>query len=504
MIRTPGFPVSDENGAFIPNAPRPRIFRLALSDGKESFFMASSTLVWLRNDLRIADNPALATALKHDAPVHAVYVLETDRGLRPLGGAAKVWLHESLKALNGDLAERGVRLSYREGDSATLIPELVRETGAERVYWNRRYDPAGRAHDAALKSALKSDGIEAESFNAALLVEPWDIATKQGTPYGVFTPFWNALRDKPIAEPIGRIEKHEAISAPALDFGEAPFWAEGILAHWTAGESRAKTVLADFLDDLLADYPKDRDVPRKDATSRMSPHLRFGEIGPRQIWHAVRHLIDANPAMASAGGKFLSEVAWREFSYHLLYHRDDIARHSMQERFDTIDWRKDTRALHAWQKGQTGIPVVDAGMRQLWRTGWMHNRVRMLTASLLTKNLLIDWRKGEQWFWDTLVDADPANNPASWQWVAGSGADAAPYFRIFNPVTQGEKFDPGGAYVRKWVPELKDMPDKWVHQPWEADAGTLDKAGLKLGETYPEPIVDLKASRARALDTLKR
>ena len=281
--------------------------------------MASSTLVWLRNDLRIADNPALAAALKHDAPVHAVYVLETDRGLRPLGGAAKVWLHESLKGLNGDLAERGVRLSYREGDSATLIPELVRETGAERVYWNRRYDPAGRAHDAALKSALKSDGIEAESFNAALLVEPWDIATKQGTPYGVFTPFWNALRDKPIAEPIGRIEKHEAISPPALDFGEAPFWAEGILAHWTAGESRAKNMLADFLDDLLADYPKDRDVPRKDATSRMSPHLRFGEIGPRQIWHAVRHLIDANPAMASAGGKFLSEVAWREVSYHLLY-----------------------------------------------------------------------------------------------------------------------------------------------------------------------------------------
>ena len=466
--------------------------------------MASSTLVWLRNDLRIADNPALAAALKHDAPVHAVYVLETDRGLRPLGGAAKVWLHESLAALNGALAERGVRLSYREGESRTVLPEIVRETGAERVYWNRRYDPAGRSHDAALKSALKSDGLAVESFNGSLLIEPWDIATKQGTPYGVFTPFWKALKDKPTPEPIGRIEKHAAIAAPALDLDAPPFWADGIVQRWAIGEKAAKTVLADFLDDLLADYPTDRDLPRKRATSEMSPHLRFGEIGPRQIWFAVRHLIDSKPSMASAGEKFLSEVAWREFSYHLLYHRDDIASHSMQERFDDIEWRADAKALHAWQKGQTGIPIVDAGMRQLWQTGWMHNRVRMLTASLLTKNLLIDWRTGENWFWDTLVDADPANNPASWQWVAGSGADAAPYFRIFNPVTQGEKFDPGGDYVREWVPELKGMPDKWVHKPWLADAATLDKAGLKLGVTYPEPIVDLKSSRERALDTLKR
>tara|TARA_R110002051_G_scaffold175795_7_gene245969 strand:- start:15795 stop:17159 length:1365 start_codon:yes stop_codon:yes gene_type:complete len=454
--------------------------------------------------LRIADNPALAAALKHDAPVHAVYVLETDRGLRPLGGAAKVWLHESLAALNGALAERGVRLSYREGESRTVLPEIVRETGAERVYWNRRYDPAGRSHDAALKSALKSDGRAVESFNGSLLIEPWDIATKQGTPYGVFTPFWKALKDKPTPEPIGRIEKHAAIAAPALDLDAPPFWADGIVQRWAIGEKAAKTVLADFLDDLLADYPTDRDLPRKRATSEMSPHLRFGEIGPRQIWFAVRHLIDSKPSMASAGEKFLSEVAWREFSYHLLYHRDDIASHSMQERFDEIEWRADAKALHAWQKGQTGIPIVDAGMRQLWQTGWMHNRVRMLTASLLTKNLLIDWRTGENWFWDTLVDADPANNPASWQWVAGSGADAAPYFRIFNPVTQGEKFDPGGDYVREWVPELKGMPDKWVHKPWLADAATLDKAGLKLGVTYPEPIVDLKSSRERALDTLKR
>lgn len=463
--------------------------------------MASSTLVWLRNDLRIADNPALAEALGHEGTVHAVYVLETDRGLRGLGGAAKAWLHKSLAALNDDLAARGVRLSYREGESKTIIPEMVREAKAGRVYWNRRYDPAGRDHDAAIKKELRA---EVESFNASLLVEPWDIATKQGTPYGVFTPFWTALRDKPIAQPIGRIEKHKAITAPALDLGQQPGWAEPMMAHWSVGEDAAKRVLADFLDDLLADYPNDRDLPRKDGTSRMSPHLRFGEIGPRQIWFAVQHLIDANPAMATAGGKFLSELAWREFSYHLLYHRKDIARHSMQERFDEIEWRTDTGALHAWQKGQTGIPIVDAGMRQLWQTGWMHNRVRMLTASLLSKNLLIDWRKGENWFWDTLVDADPANNPASWQWVAGSGADAAPYFRIFNPMTQGEKFDPHGDYVRRWVPELKDMPDKWVHRPWSADAATLDKAGLKLGSTYPEPIVDLKASRARALDTLKR
>ncbi|WP_417581339.1 cryptochrome/photolyase family protein [Pelagibacterium sp.] len=466
--------------------------------------MASSTLVWLRNDLRIGDNPALAAALKNDAPVHAVYVLEQDKGLRALGGAAKAWLHESLKVLNSDLAGRGVRLHYCEGESKTLIPELVGTTAAERVYWNRRYDPGGRAHDSALKTGLRADGIEVESFNGSLLIEPWDIATKQGTPYGVFTPFWNALRDKPIAEPIGRIEKHEPIDPPALELGITPGWADGMMAHWSVGENRAKHMLTDFLDDLLVNYPRDRDVPRKHGTSQMSPHLRFGEISPRQIWFAVRHLIDAKPAMAEAGGKFLSELAWREFSYHLLYHRENIANHSMQERFDAIDWRSDTSALHAWQKGQTGIPIVDAGMRQLWQTGWMHNRVRMLTGSLLTKNLLIDWRKGERWFWDTLVDADPANNPASWQWVAGCGADAAPYFRIFNPVTQGEKFDPDGEYVRRWVPELKDLPDKWVHKPWMADAGVKDKAGLKLGATYPEPIVDLKASRSRALDTLKR
>ncbi|AEQ51317.1 cryptochrome/photolyase family protein [Pelagibacterium halotolerans] len=466
--------------------------------------MASSTLVWLRNDLRIADNPALAAALRHEGPVHAVYVLETDRELRGLGGAAKVWLHESLAALSGALAERGVRLSFREGESGKIIPEMVRETKAERVYWNRRYDPAGRTHDAAIKTALRADGAEVASFNASLLVEPWDIATKQGTPYGVFTPFWTALREKPIPDPIGRIEKHEAISAPALDFGKRPAWAGGILERWAIGEDAAKRVLSDFLDDLLADYPNDRDLPRKDGTSRMSPHLRFGEIGPRQIWFAVRHLIDSKPSMASAGEKFLSEVAWREFSYHLLYHRDDIARHSMQERFDEIEWRSDSKALKAWQKGQTGIPIVDAGMRQLWQTGWMHNRVRMLTASLLTKNLLIDWRKGENWFWDTLVDADPANNPASWQWVAGSGADAAPYFRIFNPVTQGEKFDPHGDYVRQWVPELSDVPDKWVHKPWAADPEILNKASLKSGTAYPAPIVDLKASRERALSVLKR
>eukprot|EP00873_Tetraselmis_striata_P020755 jgi/Tetstr1/441019/TSEL_029287.t1 len=466
--------------------------------------MASSTLVWLRNDLRIADNPALAAALKNEEPIHAVYVLETDRALRPLGGAAKVWLHESLKALNDALAERGVRLSYREGQSKRVIPEMIREVKAERVYWNRRYDPAGRAHDASLKGSLKADGIAVESFNAALLVEPWDIATKQGTPYGVFTPFWKALRDKLIADPIGRVERHSEIKPPALDFGKPPFWANGILERWAVGEEAAKRVLSGFLDDLLADYPNDRDLPRKRATSEMSPHLRFGEIGPRQIWFAVRHLIASNPSMANAGDKFLSELAWREFSYHLLYHRADIARHSMQERFDEVEWRSDAKALHAWQKGQTGIPIVDAGMRQLWRTGWMHNRVRMLTASLLTKNLLTDWRKGEQWFWDTLVDADPANNPASWQWVAGSGADAAPYFRIFNPITQGEKFDSRGDYVREWVPELRNLPDKWVHKPWMADVETLDKAELKLGTTYPMPIVDLSTSRERALETLKR
>ncbi|SDG69234.1 cryptochrome/photolyase family protein [Pelagibacterium luteolum] len=466
--------------------------------------MPETTLVWLRNDLRISDNPALADALKHDRPVHALYVLENDRGLRPMGAAAKAWLHQSLNVLSHALAERGVRLHYQEGESGSLLPRFAKEINASAIYWNRRYDPAGRTHDKTLKASLRENGHVVESFNASLLVEPWDIATQSGTPYGVFTPFWKTLRDKAIPDPIGRIEKHEKITSPKLDMPKAPFWSDGIFDAWTPGEDSAKSALAAFLEDALSDYPQGRDVPSRDVTSRLSPYLRHGEIGPRQVWFATRHLIDANPSRTSAGEKFLSELAWREFSYHLLFHRPDISQHPMQERFADIDWRTDTKALHAWQKGQTGIPIVDAGMRQLWTTGWMHNRVRMLTASLISKNLLLDWRKGEQWFWDTLVDADPANNPASWQWVAGCGADAAPYFRIFNPVTQGEKFDPNGDYVRQWVPELSDLPDKWVHKPADAPGSVLAQSGVELGKTYPKPIVDLKTSRTRALEALAR
>jgi deoxyribodipyrimidine photo-lyase len=456
--------------------------------------MATKGLVWFRADLRLADNPALAAAIKDCETVLALYVLETDTTLRPLGGAVKAWLAESLQLLREDLADCGVALHVLEGESARIIPQFVSEHGVGAVHWNRRYGQAERDHDAAIKDGLKGDKITVESHNGALLVEPWDIATKTGTPYAVFTPYWKALRDKHIEAPLRRPAKTARVKAPAIRiFSVQPAWAKKVLSHWEIGEDAAKRRLQNFLASTLVHYVDGRDVPGKDHTSALSPYLRFGEISPRQIWHATRHAMDREPKLQTAGDKFLSELAWRDFAYHLLYHRQDIARVPMQEKFKDVDWRTDTKALAAWQTGQTGIPIVDAGMRQLWETGWMHNRVRMLVASLLSKNLLIDWRIGEDWFWDTLVDADPGNNPASWQWVAGCGADAAPYFRIFNPVTQGERFDAGGDYVRRWVPELKDVPDKFIHHPWDAPEPPKD---------YPEPMVDLKTSRERALEAL--
>lgn len=461
---------------------------------------APSALVWLRNDLRLADNPALAAACDAGGPVTALHIHETDRSLRPIGAAARWWLHQSIVDLAPRLAGIGIALRVETGPAAGTLERVAQEVGAASIHWNRRYGPAERDLDAAIKSALRDRGLAVTSHPGNVLAEPWTIETGQGKPYSVFTPFWKTLRDVDIARPLPA-PGGKATRAPAVDGDyREPHWARKLAHHWEIGEAAAVARLDAFLAHQVSDYPEGRNVPAEDVTSRLSPHLRFGEISPRQVWHAARAYAHAHPSRAAAIDKFLSELAWRDFSYHQLYHRADISRVSMQEKYERFDWRHAPGDLARWEQGQTGIPIVDAGMRELWETGYMHNRVRMLVASLLSKNMLIDWRLGEAWFWDCLVDADIANNPASWQWVAGSGLDAAPYFRIFNPVTQGERFDPSGKYVRRWVPEIADLPDESIHAPFEAKPDVLERAGIVLGKTYPRPIVDLRETRQRALD----
>lgn len=468
--------------------------------------MAQTALIWFRNDLRLADNPALAAAIAHGGPVIALHIEETDAGLRPFGAASRWWLHQSLERLAADLAALGVPLETRRGPAQATLLAAAGAHAASLVCWNRRYAPAQCTIDAGIKSALKERGIEARSFAANVLVEPWDIATGAGKPYSVYTPFWNALRQTPIERPLpapAAIGKPVTDRAPIDPDYRTPHWAAKLAAHWQIGEQAAADKLAAFLSEAVIDYPEGRDFPARDVTSRLSPHLAFGEISPRQVWHAAEVHAQRSPRSAAAVEKFLKELTWRDFNYHQLYHRDDIASVPMQPRFDGLVWRQDDAALRAWQRGQTGIPIVDAGMRELWDTGYMQNRVRMLTASLLAKNLLVDWRLGEAWFWDTLCDADLANNAGNWQWVAGSGLDAAPYFRIFNPVTQSNRFDADGAYLRRWLPELARLPAQHLHDPDAAPADMLRQAGVRLGKDYPKPIVDLKTSRQRALDAFQ-
>jgi len=460
---------------------------------RKIYSMTATALVWLRNDLRVTDNPALHAALRHGS-ARAIHIEESGNRLRPRGGASRWWLHHSLNRLAGELALLGVALETVAGETEVELFKAIGQHGAGAVYWNRRYGPVEREIDAGIKARLKREGIETESFAANVLVEPFQMATGAGKPYSVYTPFWNTLRKRDIERPLPRPRHGEAIRPGPVDTGyREPDWGRKIGGHWEIGEAAAHERLERFLEQLVTDYPEGRDIPAKAATSGLSPHLALGEISPRQVWHAALAVAQHEPAKASAIDKFLSELGWRDFNYNQLYHREEIASVPMVEKYAHLKWRHADAALKAWQRGQTGIPIIDAGMRELWETGVMHNRVRMLTASLLAKNLLIDWRKGEQWFWDTLVDADPANNPGNWQWVAGSGLDASPYFRIFNPVTQGERFDRGGDYVRRWVPEVAALPDKLVHQPWEA-GGVAN---------YPEPIVDLKLSRERALEAFK-
>lgn len=443
-------------------------------------------------------------------PVIALYVHDEESpGLRALGGAARWWLHHSLAALAQSLEQAGATLTILKGPAATVVPAFANACGARLVTWSRRYGGPEREIDAAIKSALTADGIAAESFCDRLLCEPWTLKTQTGTPFRVFTPFFRALSalgDPPPPLPAPRkIAGLPAAKIPTThqvrldDLRLLPLipWDAGMFEAWTPGEAGAHARFEGFLAHGLKGYAEGRDRPDLDNVSRLSPHLRFGEISPRQIWH--RLAAQEGPATPKDRAKFLSEVGWREFAYHLLFHNPDLATRNFAPRFDSFPWADAPKALAAWQKGRTGIPIVDAGMRELWHTGYMHNRVRMIVASFLVKHLLIDWRQGEAWFWDTLCDADVANNPASWQWVAGSGADAAPYFRVFNPVLQGLKFDPDGAYVRRWVPEIAQLPLPLLFKPWDAPAAVLQAAGVRLGLTYPHPIVELGVGRERAL-----
>lgn len=467
--------------------------------------MTIRSLVWLRNDLRLADNPALSAAAAGSNHVTALYVHEEDPALRQPGGAVRWWLGESLCSVRRSLKAAGISLLIEVGSATHIVPATARRLAAGAVFWNRRYAPAERAIDATIKSALRRSGAAVTSFPGNVLIEPWDLETGGGGAYAVYTPFARAVSQRPIAFPLPEpvVRKAEAEKETPIARSDQPRWARKLEAHWTVGEAAAREALLRFLDDRAAAYVSDRDRPDRDGTSALSPHLRFGEISARQIWHAAGAAAASDPSSAPGIEKFLSELIWRDFNYHQLYHRPDIATRPMRETQGEPHWRDDPASLLAWRRGMTGFPMVDAGMRQLWRTGSMHNRVRMLAASFLTKNLLIDWRIGERWFWDTLVDADPASNPANWQWVAGCGMDAAPYFRIFNPVIQGERFDAGGGFVRRWVPELAALPNAWIHKPFEAPDSVLKAAGVVLGQTYPRPLLDLKASRTRALEAVR-
>ncbi|MBV8474555.1 MAG: deoxyribodipyrimidine photo-lyase, partial [Hyphomicrobiales bacterium] len=455
-------------------------------------------------------NPALAAAIARGGAVVPVFILDdADAWEWAPGGASRWWLEGSLAALDESLRRAGNALVLRRGPAEGVIERLVAETRADAVYWNRRYEPWAIARSERLKGALKSRGVEARSFNGALLAEPWELTNGSGEAYRVFTPFWKALRAREFGEPlpppcsIPRPEvdpQSEALAAWRLR-PSAPDWAGGLRATWTPGEAAAQARLAAFAANAAPHYADRRDEPAAAGTSRLSPHLHFGELSPRQVWRAVTHNALANGSDPAAAGaeSFLSEIAWREFSYHLLFHFPHLPEEPLRREFANFPWAGDRTRLMAWRRGETGYPIVDAGMRELWSTGWMHNRARMIVASFLIKDLLLDWRSGERWFWDTLVDADLANNSASWQWVAGCGADAAPYFRIFNPALQGSKFDSTGAYVRRWVPELAKLPARFIHEPWKASASELAAAGVTLGRNYPVPVVDHGEARRRAL-----
>lgn len=456
---------------------------------------------WFRQDLRLSDNPALHSAAQQ-GEVLPIYILDDENAdEHRMGGASRWWLHHSLTSLNDSLEGN---LQIYQGKADEILPKLVKEYKIEAVYWNRCYEPWRIARDKRIKDALE---VKVHSFNGSLLWEPWDVLKADGTPYRVFTPYYRngclqaeAPRE-PLKAPDGlkfAQDKNNKTTLDSLSLLPKIDWHDQLVPHWEISENAAQDRLYSFLEEGIENYKEGRNFPAKHHVSRLSPYLHFGEISPNQVWHVANARHDGPNVK-----HFCSELGWREFSYSLLYHFPELARKNLQSKFDAFPWREDKQALERWQRGQTGYPIVDAGMRELWQTGYMHNRVRMIVGSFLVKNLLLHWHHGEAWFWDCLVDADLANNSASWQWIAGCGADAAPYFRIFNPITQGQKFDPDGEYTRHYVPELKALPQKYLFSPWEAPQQVLKEAGITLGEDYPTPIVEVKPSRERALEAFQ-
>jgi deoxyribodipyrimidine photo-lyase len=464
----------------------------------------STALVWFRRDLRLADNPAWSAACAEHAEVLPIFI-HADDGPWSAGAASRWWLHHSLTSLGRDLRDAGAGLHLRRGDPLRVLRELGAHSAARAVYWNRLHEPAAIRRDTAIKSALQEDGLAVQSHNAALWCEPWQIATSQGQPYKVFTPYWRSLRPRlqpaaplPAPQVPGWRELPDGVPLAALGLLPRGAWAAGLEQHWQPGEAGAREWLEVFGDDAIGAYARARDLPARHGTSRLSPHLHFGEISPRQIHFELDRRACATDARRRPDLEpYLRELGWREFAHHLLFHFPHTPDHSFDPHFARFPWASpDPALLERWQRGRTGIPLVDAGMRELWHTGWMHNRVRMVVGSFLTKNLRQHWQHGARWFWDTLLDADLANNTLGWQWVAGCGADAAPYFRVFNPVIQSRRFDAAGDYLRRWLPELADAPLPLLHEPWK-DASLLKRSG------YPSPMVDLGASRRQALDAFQ-
>jgi deoxyribodipyrimidine photo-lyase len=466
----------------------------------------STALVWFRQDLRCRDNPALALACASHEQIIPLYIKETEPSL-PMGAAQHWWLYHSLNSLKKALREVRLDLYLREAAPLPLLKKLIETHKIAAVYWNRCYEPAHRTRDQQIKSALKALGIKVVSCNGSLLNEPWEILNKSGQYYKVFTPYWRAcLRQMPHLSRSHEITSWPSAHSIASDnlqdwnlLPTKPNWALEFSDFWQPGEEGASKQLELFLNQNLTNYKEARNIPAlSKGTSHLSPHLHFGELSPHQIWNAVQSKMRDPQCNQASAETFLAELGWREFSYQLLYHYEALPERNFKTQFDSFPWSNNAEYLACWKKGLTGYPIVDAGMRELWRTGYMHNRVRMIVASFLTKDLMIDWRQGAAWFWDTLLDADLASNSASWQWVAGSGADAAPYYRIFNPVLQGEKFDPQGDYIKRWVPELSSMPKQWIHHPWDAPKELFARTG------YPQPLVDHSLARQLALDNYKR
>ena len=467
------------------------------------------SIFWFRQDLRLADNPGLSEAISKGIVLPIYIYDDINSNEYEMGSASKWWLHNSLEKLNDSLNNK---LSVYKGDALKIIESLTKSYDVESISWNRCYEPWRIKRDKNIKSEIEKKGIEVNTFNGSLLWEPFNILKTDGTPYRVFSPYYrkgclNAAPPRiPLESPeISSLFKDEYNELTIEDLSLIPkvHWFDEMEKLWKPGEVGAQEKLYDFLDDGLFGYKEGRNFPSQKNVSQLSPHIHLGEISPNQVWYAAKQKEDET-GIEKDLAHFLSELGWREFSYNLLYHFPTLPRENLQKKFDNFPWQENIDFSDKWKKGLTGYPIVDAGMRELWQTGYMHNRVRMIVGSFLVKNLLLHWHEGEKWFWDCLIDADLASNSASWQWVAGSGADAAPYFRIFNPISQGIKFDPEGEYTKKFLPELSDLPIKYLYSPWEAPADVLEQANIKLGGNYPKPIVDLKESREKALDAFDK